>query len=155
MVTPHIPNASVAQWVFQTCISLWENEGEWIKSFGIIKADLQSSTCFSQFYFQGRKSNLINYNGIAFNSEYYEEKLKNNFDSEFCILPSKDRIRDNILNLITDNKNLKIKKINQFFLRDNKGIKVNNFFYLKKFPKTRTNKILRNKISIRNLIKIS
>ena len=107
------------------------------------------------FYFQGRKSNLINYNGIAFNSEYYEEKLKNNFDSEFCILPSKDRIRDNILNLITDNKNLKIKKINQFFLRDNKGIKVNNFFYLKKFPKTRTNKILRNKISIRNLIKIS
>lgn len=106
------------------------------------------------FYFQGRKSNLINYNGIAFNPEYYEEKLKNNFDSEFCILPSKDRIRDNILNLITDNKNLKIKKINQFFLRDNKGIKVNNFFYLKKFPKTRTNKILRNKISIRNLMKI-
>jgi long-subunit acyl-CoA synthetase (AMP-forming) len=106
------------------------------------------------FYFKGRKSSLINYNGNILNPEFYEEKLKKKFKNDFCLIPSKDRIKDDILNLVSNNQHLTLKEINLFFYKDNKGIQIENFYYIKTFPKTRTEKISRKKIRLKKLKKV-
>ncbi|WP_128332095.1 AMP-binding protein [Apibacter sp. HY039] len=113
----------------------------------IITNDLVSLVSDREFEWQGRIDNIINSGGIKIFPEKVEKQLKSIINREFIISSREDAVLGKKVILIVEGDVIpELKEIVSQFTFDSKYEKPKEIIYVNQFERTKTGKIIRNKI---------